>query len=101
MKSLAKQETQPKSRLIVRLGVFLASHHILFSVICCYAGIIALLLLPSLAKNTYLSENALIPGSANPLFSTEDAIEANRFMKAIEAVARDSSSVMYVTSFSL
>ena len=32
------------------------------SVICCFAGIIALLLLPSLAKNTYLSENALIPG---------------------------------------
>ena len=31
------------------------------SVICCFAGIIALLLLPSLAKNTYLSENALIP----------------------------------------
>lgn len=30
MKSLAKQETQPKPRLIVRLGVFLASHHILF-----------------------------------------------------------------------
>jgi GPI-anchor transamidase subunit GAA1 len=43
----------------------------------------------------------LYVGSANPLFSTEDAIEANRFMKAIEAVARDSSSVMYVTSFSL
>lgn len=99
MKSLAKQETQPKSRLIVRLGVFLASHHILFSVICCYAGIIALLLLPSLAKNTYLSENALIPGSANPLFSTEDAIEANRFMKAIEAVARDSSSVIGMANF--
>lgn len=30
MNSLAKQETQPKPRLIVRLGVFLASHHILF-----------------------------------------------------------------------
>lgn len=92
MESSAKQETQPKPRLIVRLGVFLASHHILFrftlispyvcslnpsfgpfflthpspfeiSVICCFAGIIALLLLPSLAKNTYLSENALIPGN--------------------------------------
>jgi len=40
-------------------------------------------------------------GSANPLFSTEDAIEANRFMKGIEAVAGDSRGVMYVTSFSL
>jgi len=90
MESLVKQETQPKPRLIVRLGVFLASHHILFSVICCSAGIFALLLLPSLAKNTYLSENALIPGSATPLFSTEDAIEANRFMKGIEAAYGDS-----------
>nr|CAB3477958.1 unnamed protein product [Digitaria exilis] len=126
MESSAKQETQPKPRLIVRLGVFLASHHILFrftlispyvcslnpsfgpfflthpspfeiSVICCFAGIIALLLLPSLAKNTYLSENALIPGSANPLFSTEDAIEANRFMKGIEAAAGVSIGGMYVT----
>jgi len=93
MKSVPKQEAQPKPRLIVRIGVFLASHHILFrftilspsccslnpsfhpfsfpkltihhfpvSVLCCSAGIITLLLLPSLAKNTYLSENALIPG---------------------------------------
>ena len=30
MESLVKQETQPKPRLIVRLGIFLASHHILF-----------------------------------------------------------------------
>jgi len=30
MESLVKQETQPKPRLIVRLGVFLACHHILF-----------------------------------------------------------------------
>jgi len=30
MKSVPKQEAQPKPRLIVRLGVFLASHHILF-----------------------------------------------------------------------
>jgi hypothetical protein len=30
MESSAKQEKQPKSRLIVRLGLFLASHHIFF-----------------------------------------------------------------------
>ncbi|CAN6340452.1 unnamed protein product [Urochloa humidicola] len=99
MESSTKQETQPKPRLIVRLGVFLASHHILFSVICCFAGIIALLLLPSLAKNTYLSENALIPGSANPLFSTEDAIEANRFMKGIEAASGDSIAGIDMAKF--
>lgn len=33
-----------------------------FSVACCAAGIFALLLLPILAKNTYISENALMPG---------------------------------------
>uniref|UniRef100_A0A0A8Y8E3 GPI transamidase component family protein / Gaa1-like family protein n=1 Tax=Arundo donax TaxID=35708 RepID=A0A0A8Y8E3_ARUDO len=99
MKTSDKHETQPKPRLIVRLGIFLASHHILFSVICCSAGIIALLFLPSLAKNTYLSENALIPGSANPLFSTEDVIEANRFMKEIEAVSGDSRGGMETAKF--
>ncbi|KQK09209.1 glycosylphosphatidylinositol anchor attachment 1 protein [Brachypodium distachyon] len=86
----SKEDTQPKPRLIVRLGVFLASHHILFSVLCCSAGIIALLFLPSLAKSTYLSENALIPGSANPLFSNEDVMEANKFIRGIEAVAGES-----------
>lgn len=98
MKS-AKQDTHPKPRLIVRFGVFLASHHILFSVICCFAGIVALFLLPSLANNTYHSENALLPGSANPLFSTEDGIEANRFMKGIEAVAGDSISGIDMANF--
>lgn len=33
-----------------------------FSVICCVAGLIALAVLPVLAKNTYISENALLPG---------------------------------------
>uniref|UniRef100_A0A0E0C654 Glycosylphosphatidylinositol anchor attachment 1 protein n=1 Tax=Oryza meridionalis TaxID=40149 RepID=A0A0E0C654_9ORYZ len=90
MASSANEEAKPKPRLIVRLGVFLASHHILFSALCCTAGIIALLFLPSLAKNTYLSENALIPGSANTLFSTEDVQEANRFAKGIEAAIGES-----------
>jgi glycosylphosphatidylinositol transamidase len=34
-----------------------------FSLICFVSGIVALLLLPILAKNTYVSENALMPGS--------------------------------------
>lgn len=99
MESSAKGEAQPKPRLIVRLGIFLASHHILFSALCCSAGIIALLLLPSLSKNTYLSENALIPGSANPLFSTEDVMEANKFIKGIEAAAGESRGGMEMPKF--
>jgi hypothetical protein len=38
-------------------------------------------------------------GSATPLFSTEDAIEANRFMKGIEAADGDSIGGMYVTLY--
>lgn len=99
MEPSAKEDTQPKPRLIVRLGIFLASHHILFSALCCSAGIIALLFLPSLAKNTYLSENALIPGSANPLFSSEDVTEANKFIKGIEAAAGGSRGGMEMPKF--
>ncbi|VAH63220.1 unnamed protein product [Triticum turgidum subsp. durum] len=99
MEPSAKEDTQPKPRLIVRLGIFLASHHILFSALCCSAGIIALLFLPSLAKNTYLSENALIPGSANPLFSSEDVTEANKFIKGIEAAAGESRGGMEMSKF--
>ncbi|KAF3789167.1 Glycosylphosphatidylinositol anchor attachment 1 protein, partial [Nymphaea thermarum] len=35
------------------------------SLVCCLAGFIAILLLPVLAKNTYISENALMPDSTN------------------------------------
>uniref|UniRef100_A0ACD5W229 Uncharacterized protein n=1 Tax=Avena sativa TaxID=4498 RepID=A0ACD5W229_AVESA len=99
MESSAKEDTQPKPRLIVRLGRFLASHHILFSALCCSAGIIALLFLPALAKDTYLSENALIPGSANPLFSTEDVVEANKFIKGIEAASEVSKGGTGIPKF--
>ncbi|KAF8408298.1 hypothetical protein HHK36_007446 [Tetracentron sinense] len=74
-----------KPRPIVRIGIFLVSHSLLFSVLCCTAGLLALLLLPVLAKNTYISENALMPGSANPMLSTHDITEANRLVKDIIA----------------
>ncbi|XP_072961254.1 uncharacterized protein [Typha angustifolia] len=83
-----KEEEKPKktaarSRLIVRVGAFLVSHSVLVSVVCCVAGFVALLLLPLLAKNTYISENALMPGSATPAFSAQDVMEANQFVKDI------------------
>ncbi|KAH7858076.1 hypothetical protein Vadar_019760 [Vaccinium darrowii] len=56
---------KPKPRPIVRIGIVLISHSLLVSVICCTAGVVALLLLTVLvsvvAKNTYISENALMP----------------------------------------
>ncbi|KAK1278647.1 hypothetical protein QJS04_geneDACA023741 [Acorus gramineus] len=56
-----------KPRLLVRLGTFLVSHSVSVSVLCCLAGLLTLLLLPVLAKNTYVSENALMPGPYSPL----------------------------------
>ncbi|KAF3501499.1 hypothetical protein F2Q69_00044503 [Brassica cretica] len=50
-----------KPRPIVQLGIFLISHSPVFSVVFSAAGVMALLLLPLLAKNTYISENALMP----------------------------------------
>ncbi|KAK9104362.1 hypothetical protein Scep_021206 [Stephania cephalantha] len=79
----SSQPSNPKPRPIVRIGTFLISHSALFSLICCAAGILALFLLPVLAKNTYVSENALMPGSANPMFSNHDTMEANRLVKDI------------------
>ncbi|KAF2316550.1 hypothetical protein GH714_041891 [Hevea brasiliensis] len=69
---MAKTETEKetakmKPRPIVRLGIFLISHSFLVSVVCCTAGVLALLLLPVLAKNTYISENALMPGRVTSL----------------------------------
>ncbi|KAL6994397.1 hypothetical protein U1Q18_012502 [Sarracenia purpurea var. burkii] len=81
---MAKNEPlKPKLRPIVRIGIFLISHSLLVSVVCCAAGVLALLLLPVLAKNTYISENALMPGSAHPMLSSQDVSEANKFVMEI------------------
>lgn len=45
-----------------------------------------LLLLPLLAKNTYISENALMPGSANPMLSSQEVSEANRLAKSLTSL---------------
>ncbi|KAL4193030.1 hypothetical protein AMTRI_Chr06g174840 [Amborella trichopoda] len=73
-----------KPRLIAFLGDFLISHsYAVSSVFCCFAGSVALLLLPILAKNTYLSENALMPGSAKPTFSSQEAVTAKELIKEL------------------
>lgn len=72
-----------KPRPIVRLARLMIAHSLLVSVLCCSSGILALLLLPVLAKNTYVSENALIPGSANTMLSPHDTTAADRLMKEI------------------
>ncbi|CAA7398346.1 unnamed protein product [Spirodela intermedia] len=78
------EKSKPKKvRLIMHLGRFLVSHCVLVSILCCSAGYATLLLLPILAKNTYISENALMPGSADPMFSVQDTELANRLVKDI------------------
>ncbi|KAJ4832904.1 hypothetical protein Tsubulata_048204 [Turnera subulata] len=79
-----------KTRPIVRIGIFLISHSLLASVVCCTAGVVALLLLPVLAKNTYISENALMPGSASSMLSNWDISEANRLVKELSDLDSDS-----------
>ncbi|KAG9457287.1 hypothetical protein H6P81_001795 [Aristolochia fimbriata] len=78
------QISNKKPRLLVRLGIFLMSHSTVVSILCAITGVVALLLLPVLAKNTYISENALMPGSANPFFSGQDVSEANNLIKELQ-----------------
>ncbi|OMO69343.1 Gaa1-like, GPI transamidase component [Corchorus olitorius] len=80
-KSENDKKPKPRVRPIVRLGILLISHSFIVSVLCCTAGVLALLLLPVLAKNTYISENALMPGSANPMLSNQHVSDGNRLVK--------------------
>ncbi|PPD86408.1 hypothetical protein GOBAR_DD16669 [Gossypium barbadense] len=80
-KSLSDEKPKPRVRPIVRLGIFLISHSFHVSVVCCTAGVLALFLLPVLAKNTYISENALMPGSASPMLSNQHVSDGNRLVK--------------------
>lgn len=77
------EPAKPTPRPIIRIGLFLMSHNLLVSVVCCAAGVLALLFLPVLAKNTYISENALMPGSASPMLSSEDVSVASKFVNRI------------------
>ncbi|KAJ3693708.1 hypothetical protein LUZ60_009188 [Juncus effusus] len=87
--SVDKSKVANRSRLIVRLGALLVSHSGLVSGICCIAGLIAILFLPMLAKNTYISENALMPGSANSLLSYQDVSEGNKLITDITRIIND------------
>ncbi|CAH9142778.1 unnamed protein product [Cuscuta epithymum] len=86
------EPTNPKPRPIIRIGLLLISHSLLVSVVCCTSGVVALLFLPVLAKNTYFSENALMPGSASPMLSHEDVSRASRFVNNILSFNSGSAS---------
>ncbi|XXG69088.1 hypothetical protein AAC387_Pa06g2039 [Persea americana] len=59
---------------------------------------LSFLILPILAKNTYISENALMPVSANPMFSGQDVLEANKMVKELLGLRFGSEELrMYVS----
>ncbi|KAL1531608.1 glycosylphosphatidylinositol anchor attachment 1 protein-like isoform X1 [Salvia divinorum] len=78
---------KPKPRPIIRVGLFLISHSLVVSNVCCIAGVLALLLLPVIAKNTYISENALMPGSASAMLSSDDASDGHVFLNKIMSIS--------------
>ncbi|KAL2608106.1 hypothetical protein R1flu_026679 [Riccia fluitans] len=65
-----------KPRPLVRLGRQLILHVNSISFLCYVAGVVGILLLPFLGNNTYISENALMPGSAQSAFNNFDSIYA-------------------------
>ncbi|KAK1438815.1 hypothetical protein QVD17_04626 [Tagetes erecta] len=89
-----KVEETPKHRPIVRIGLFIIANTLLVSVVCCIAGVLALLLLPVLAKKTYVSENALLPGSASPMISDQDVSRANGFIDELTSMKLNSQNVV-------
>ncbi|KAF5763890.1 putative GPI transamidase component Gaa1 [Helianthus annuus] len=94
MASTPETEGQkPKHRPIVRIGIFIIAHSFIVSVVCCTAGVLALLLLPVLAKKTYVSENALMPGSAIPMITDQDVSGANNFINELTSLNSKSQSL--------
>ncbi|CAI9277105.1 unnamed protein product [Lactuca saligna] len=81
-----------KHRPIIRIGIFIIVHSLLVSVVCCVAGVLALLLLPVLAKKTYISENALMPGSASSMISDQDVSGATRFINELNSLKSKSQN---------
>ncbi|KAL8229109.1 hypothetical protein R6Q57_014009 [Mikania cordata] len=80
------EEQKPKHRPIIRIGIFIIAHSFLVSFVCCIAGVVALLLLPVLSKKTYVSENALMPGSASPMITDQDVSSGNKFMNELTSL---------------
>ncbi|KAG6412808.1 hypothetical protein SASPL_125498 [Salvia splendens] len=70
------QLSSNRSRAQLFGSAFFSFLSLLVSIICCVAGVLTLLLLPVLAKNTYISENALMPSSEIPEMIGKHIIES-------------------------
>lgn len=98
--SSSPQVNRRSERLLPKLASLAIRHADLLVATSCLFGLIALLLLPSLAKNTYISENALIPGSASPKFTVRDAMDAAQFARDLQASKHNTTNPgMAIRSF--
>ncbi|KAI5084234.1 hypothetical protein GOP47_0000403 [Adiantum capillus-veneris] len=98
--SSSQQGTTRQERLLPKLASLAIRHADLLVTTSCLFGLIALLLLPALAKNTYISENALIPGSASPKFTVRDAMDAAQFARDLQALRHNTTNPgMAIRSF--
>jgi glycosylphosphatidylinositol transamidase len=77
---------EPRRRLLPHLASLLLKYSYIISMVCYAAGLVTVLLLPALAKSTYISENALMPGSANPVFGAREAADAIRMADEVQSL---------------
>lgn len=89
--AMAEETRRQGTRLLPKLASLAIRHADFLVVTSCILGLIAFLLLPALAKNTYISENALIPGSASPKFMLQDAVDAAQLARELQ-VSRHSTT---------
>eukprot|EP00241_Pyramimonas_parkeae_P003859 CAMPEP_0114231826 /NCGR_PEP_ID=MMETSP0058-20121206/4266_1 /TAXON_ID=36894 /ORGANISM="Pyramimonas parkeae, CCMP726" /LENGTH=661 /DNA_ID=CAMNT_0001343231 /DNA_START=69 /DNA_END=2051 /DNA_ORIENTATION=+ len=87
---MSEQPEKPKP--LVRLVGALMSYHLLFSVVGYLAGLCLLVALPHLAKQTYFSENALLPGSSLPKYGRDHAMQVRRDMAELQKIHREQKS---------
>eukprot|EP00899_Mesostigma_viride_P010748 jgi/Mesvir1/19675/Mv09947-RA.1 len=74
MAGKVKNLVKNRKKLLPKLLALIISHYRLSSALLFAAGLITAFLLPVVGpRKTYFSENALLPGSANPGFSSDDA----------------------------
>ncbi len=82
-----------RERLLRAASRLLDLQHWRLALLCYAAGIGMLVTLPQRAPNTYLSENALLPGQARSGFTERHAALASQLARDYHTVYQDGGSV--------
>lgn len=80
----------PSSRLVTRVIRTLRHHTDTISVMIYVTSLILVLFFPILAKETYVDENAILPGSAAPAFGQQEAIDVEGLVAEVQTAVRKS-----------